>query len=252
MNIISIITPNFNSGNALEHVYNDLLNQRNNSFEWIVVDGGSNDYSAKLLKDMQNSNEWIRLISEKDFGIYDAINKGVNIARGEYYLVVGSDDHIYKDAIEMYMSEIKNDPPDIVLSSVVKSGRVEGGFRPGMSWAGHQQVFLGNHSIGMLIKKSLHKKFGMYSNHYPMLADGYFLQNILMSDSVNIKIADFVAGEFSLDGFSATNKVRSLSEGWMIQMSITKYPLLQILLFLLKVVFSIPKIYTEWLRRVNK
>jgi glycosyltransferase len=252
MNIISIITPNFNSGDSLEHVYKDLLNQRNNSFEWIIIDGGSTDNSARIARSMQSANEWIRFISEKDFGIYDAINKGIDIARGDYYLVVGSDDYIYKDAIEMYLSEARADAPDIVLSSVVKNGRINGGFRPGMSWAGHQQVFLGNHSVGMLIKKSLHEKYGLYSNQYPMLADGYFLQKILVSDSINIKVADFVAGEFSLDGFSATNKVRSLSEGWMIQMSITKHPLIQVLLFILKIVYSIPKIYIEWFRKVNK
>ena len=65
------------------------------NFEYIVVDGGSTDQTIEYLKSRENEIDYY--ISEKDYGIYDAINKGLSFARGEYVLLIHADDILKSD-----------------------------------------------------------------------------------------------------------------------------------------------------------
>lgn len=86
---ISIITVCYNSVNTIERTIKSVLNQDYPDFEYIIVDGDSNDGTLDIIKKYQES---IILISEPDNGIYDAMNKGINIATGEIIATLNSDD----------------------------------------------------------------------------------------------------------------------------------------------------------------
>jgi len=97
---ISIITATFNASSQLPDLITSLRAQSDRDFEWIVIDGGSTDSTVELLHgcgDLVTS-----MVSEPDFGIYHAINKGIRLSRADYYLVVGADDRLAQHAIENF------------------------------------------------------------------------------------------------------------------------------------------------------
>ena len=93
---ISIVTVNYNGGKTLKRTIESILNQTHNDIEYIIVDGKSTDNSVDIIKSYEeNFNKKgyeYRWISEKDTGIYNAMNKGIKLATGEIIGILNSDD----------------------------------------------------------------------------------------------------------------------------------------------------------------
>lgn len=90
---ISIITAAYNSVNTIQDTFNSVLNQNYEDIEYIVIDGGSTDGTIELIKQYAPLfNGRMVWISEKDKGIYDAMNKGIHMAKGEVVGILNSDD----------------------------------------------------------------------------------------------------------------------------------------------------------------
>ena len=81
--LVSIITPSFNCAEYIEKKILKIQNQTYQNIEHIIIDGGSNDNTIEILKKYNDKITWI---SEKDSGMYDAINKGFKMAREKFYL----------------------------------------------------------------------------------------------------------------------------------------------------------------------
>ncbi|SHG93074.1 glycosyltransferase family 2 protein [Flavobacterium defluvii] len=95
MSKLSIITINYNNREGLKKTIESVANQINTEFEYIVIDGGSNDGGREYLQSQaQNLDYWI---SEPDSGIYNAMNKGILKAKGEYILFLNSGDILLDD-----------------------------------------------------------------------------------------------------------------------------------------------------------
>ena len=82
--LLSIITINYNDVNGLEKTINSVINQTFQDFEYIIIDGGSSDKSIELIQSNKDRiNYWV---SEKDSGVFNAMNKGIKVANGTYLL----------------------------------------------------------------------------------------------------------------------------------------------------------------------
>lgn len=92
--IITIVTPTFNSGEYLEKCILSIKNQNYRNFEHIIIDGGSKDSTLDIIKKYENTYP-MKWISEPDNGMYDAINKGFNMASGDIYAWLNSDDFYF-------------------------------------------------------------------------------------------------------------------------------------------------------------
>lgn len=99
---LSIITINRNNEDGLRETIKSVLNQTNNNYQYIIIDGDSIDNSVEVLK--QNENNITYWISEPDKGIYDAMNKGIIKAEGEYILFLNSGDIFDNDEVLMKVS----------------------------------------------------------------------------------------------------------------------------------------------------
>ena len=97
---ISVITATYNSGVYLEDSIKSVIQQKDDNLEYIIIDGGSKDNTVDIIKKYsQYISYWV---SERDNGIYDAWNKGVKKATGDWILFIGGDDFLKPDAIKLY------------------------------------------------------------------------------------------------------------------------------------------------------
>ena len=118
---LSVITVTFNNFNGLRRTYFSLSSQSWRSFEWIVIDGDSSDETKTFLMGQNLSKTWL---SEPDRGIYDAMNKGVRLAKGQYFLFLNAGDELYgPNALSFFESFIDaND--DILLFGFALGNRL--------------------------------------------------------------------------------------------------------------------------------
>ena len=109
---ISIITPSYDSGRFIEEAIESVQTQSYGNVEHIVVDGGSTDNTIEIV----NKFTEVDLISEDDEGIYDALNKGIEKASGEYIGWLNADDVYTEDAFELYLEAYdQNCKPEIIV-----------------------------------------------------------------------------------------------------------------------------------------
>jgi len=101
---LSIITVNLNNRNGLKKTIDSVVSQTFKDFEWIVIDGGSTDGSRELIE--KYSEYFTYWCSEPDKGIYNAMNKGVIKAKGEYLLFLNSGDSLYEDSTLKKVSKV--------------------------------------------------------------------------------------------------------------------------------------------------
>ena len=97
---ISIITPTFNSQETIEDNINSVIQQDYDNWEQIIVDNLSEDKTLNIVSKFQSNKTTI--ISEKDKGIYDAINKGISKAKGDIISILHSDDFFYDNKCNAY------------------------------------------------------------------------------------------------------------------------------------------------------
>lgn len=98
--MISIITATFNSAKTLKDTIQSVLRQTNKDFEYLIIDGGSTDETIDIVKSYESEfSGRLKWVSEKDHGIYDAMNKGIKMASGDVVGILNSDDYFTSDDI---------------------------------------------------------------------------------------------------------------------------------------------------------
>lgn len=103
----SIITVVLNAQEQLKHTLESALSQKCDDYEYIIIDGESTDGTLDVIKNYAMLNSNIRYISETDSGIYNAMNKGIQMASGEYILFLGAGDVFFDDEVLHRVSEHK-------------------------------------------------------------------------------------------------------------------------------------------------
>src|SRR5258706_12465173 len=91
----SIIIPTYNADRTLNADIESSVRQKNRSYELLIIDGSSSDNTLKIVEMASEAYDNIRWVSEKDKGIYDAMNKGIKMARGKWLFFLGADDELY-------------------------------------------------------------------------------------------------------------------------------------------------------------
>ena len=96
---ISIVTVSYNSSLTISRTIESVLSQKNIDLEYIIVDGASKDGTVDIIRQYAEKKSCIKWISEKDNGIYDAMNKGISFATGEVIGILNSDDYYAGDTV---------------------------------------------------------------------------------------------------------------------------------------------------------
>ncbi|MGC6482604.1 MAG: glycosyltransferase [Synechococcus sp.] len=229
--IITVLTPTKNSAHCIKDLILSLELQTESNFLWLVVDSDSSDSTFELVNNAALKHK--QIVKGLDFSIYHGLNRGVNALKTEYYLVVGSDDCLHEDAIANYTDSIlMNHYPDFIFAGTSRTRHTVMP-RTNLGWLYGMHGVGSSHSVGTLIKTTLHSKFGYYSPRYPMLADAYFIKTALNFGSSAFH-ASFVAGFYADTGFSSNDSLHYLLEFFEVQTKTERFPFFQFILFLLR------------------
>ncbi len=118
---LSIITINRNNAQGLKKTMQSVVSQTSKDLEYIIVDGASTDESVEVIKHFAEQRD-IRWVSERDKGIYNAMNKGISMAQGEYVMILNSGDYLASPQVvdEMDKALKANNCPDILYGNMLK------------------------------------------------------------------------------------------------------------------------------------
>lgn len=210
---ITIVTATLNAEADLPKLVRSLQAQTDKDFEWLVADGGSSDGTQALLRSTHGLS--VRVSVARDFGIYDALNRAVSQVDDGYYLVVGADDVLFENAIADYRACASATLPDFVAAALRQGGRTIPA-RRGLGWLYGMLGEASSHAVGLLIKRSLHDRFGLYSRHFPIAADQLFVKTALRSGAT-IERMDRVVGEFGIEGTSGSDPLGQVTELFRVQ-----------------------------------
>ena len=227
--LISVVTVVFNGAATLEHTIRSVIEQEYRNVEYIIIDGGSTDGTLGIIRKYEdNIDYWV---SEKDAGIYDAINKGIGLANGDYYIVVGSDDELFVNGIKQVVdAQLAGGGVDFVVASMFLGNQLRTGMRPKRGWLGAHAMVNG-HSVGMLIRTKVHEKIGLYSTSYKLASDALMIKRLFYSGLRGVE-SDVIMGRFALEGASNSNLALGLCEGFLVQIETEKFKSLQVLIFI--------------------
>jgi len=166
---ISIITATLNSANNLETLINSVIPHISNKIEFIIIDGKSEDGTLDIIKKYSHYLSYWE--SSSDSGIYEAFNKGIKLAKGEFISFVGSDDILLKNYSEVYLSSIFNHPECNFFSSKGILDNIEVG--KNYSW---KDFFNGMKVVhpGSLHKRNLFEINGFFNTSYKIASDYEF------------------------------------------------------------------------------
>ena len=176
--MISLITATFNSGKTLEKTIQSVINQSYKDFEYIIIDNVSQDDTIKIIQKYENHIS--SFISEPDRGIYEAWNKGVQRAMGEWIAFLGSDDVLYPDALEKYALCLSQNPDINFISSRIVLYWGEKKIRTiGEKWDWKKfQHKMNIAHVGALHHKSLFETYGLFNPSFRIVGDYEFLLRV--------------------------------------------------------------------------
>ncbi len=207
---LSIITINLNNAEGLKLTIDSVLAQTNKDFEYIIIDGASTDGSVSCIKQALESDSSlsIKWISEKDTGIYNAMNKGIALAEGEYLLMLNSADYLVDasvvDSILPYL-----DGTDIVQGNIIVSRGNSMFIHKGYA---HSELSLIEILHGdfphqaTFTRKSVFKDYGLFDESYRLISDYIFYVKALGFGRASFKYIDLNISFFDPDGLSSQNQ----------------------------------------------
>lgn len=191
---ISIITVTYNSAKTLKDTLESVLKQKYTNYEHIIVDGLSKDNTMQIVKEYETKYDGkLKYISEKDSGLYDAMNKGIKMATGDIIGILNSDDiyaheNVLQEIVEkfketncdgtyanlIFMDEETMKKPQRIWNS--PKGKLENGWHPA-----HPTLYL---------KKEVYDKIGIFNLKYKIAADYDFMIRVMKDNTIKLNYID--------------------------------------------------------------
>ena len=210
---MTIITINRNNETGLEKTMRSVLAQACKAFDYVVVDGASKDKSVEVIhRYSEQFGDRLKWLSEPDKGIYNAMNKGIKMASGDYVQFLNSGDCLAADDVVMRMlDDLKSKGnPGILYGNMLKD-MPNGTILRDRCFAGQDITFLGfytgtlNHSPAF-IRRGLFDKYGLYDESLRIVSDWkWYFQAIVLGEEKPV-YTDIDVTLFDMHGISETNK----------------------------------------------
>ena len=226
---LSIITVTYNAAYTIEKTIQSVLNQSCKNYEYLIIDGNSTDDTLFLVKGFENRvskgefgirSDRFRVVSEPDKGLYDAMNKGINLAHGDFVWFINAGDKIYSsDTLQQVVDAINQHPDaDVIYGQTIIIDQAD-------------EVLGERHRIApaKLTKKSLldglvvchqsvivrRSNAPQYNLSYKLTADYDWMCRVLDVSRKNVYIDSYLS-KFQTAGLSSQRRKQSLKERFVI------------------------------------
>ncbi|SOD81204.1 glycosyltransferase family 2 protein [Spirosoma fluviale] len=198
----SIIIPTYNSARTIDCCLESILNQNFGNFEILIIDGISSDNTLTIARDYDDNR--IKIFSEPDKGIYDAMNKGILRSKGEWLYFIGSDDTLFdNDVLNDVFIQLSNQEVNVIYGNVLmmQSGLINDGEfnfeKIQTNLICHQAIFY---------QKKVFEILGGYSIRYKVYADADFNLKWFFSERISNRFFNRIIAKYSETGYSSVQK----------------------------------------------
>lgn len=201
---ISVITINYNNKNGLEKTLKSVTSQDYTDYEYIVIDGGSNDGSKELIEQYDGKISYWK--SEPDKGIYNAMNKGIAAANGEYVIFINSGDHFYNEhSLSTGSTYLSGE--DIIYGNLHVVNNESAYIK---EYSSDLSLFYFYHESlphpATFIRRNAFKKVGFYDENLKIVADWKWFLIAICMHQISFKKINITISTFYSDGISSDNE----------------------------------------------
>lgn len=209
---LSIVTINRNNAAGLEKTLQSVASQTCKEFEYIVIDGASTDESVEVIKRYESQFAHLKWVSEPDKGIYNAMNKGIRMATGDFIQILNSADCLAVPEVtgKMLAELERKGEPSILYGNMVKCFP-DGRKMVDKCFAGQEITMLGmftgtlNHDPAY-IRRELFEKYGYYDETLKIVSDWKWYLQVIILGGEKPQYVDMNVTLFDMTGISETNK----------------------------------------------
>ena len=209
---ISIVTICFNAAQTIEETINSVINQSYKNIEYIIIDGGSTDGTIDIIKKYED--KIIYWVSEPDYGLYHAMNKGIEKATGDIVGLINADDYYFEDAFLNVIKAYEKKSLDeyVFFGDMMHGNTLVKGWRPKALKIGA----FGAHP-SMFVPKKIYDRIGFYKLQYKILSDYDFMYRAFLVYKIKPIYLSVKTAFFRPGGLASQNIFRSYTEEMMIK-----------------------------------
>ena len=201
--LVSVLTPCYNSVKTIEKTLECIEKQSYQNIEYIIIDGGSTDGTLELIEKHRNRlPKQFTLVSEKDNGIYDAMNKGIRLAKGHLIGIVNSDDWYEEDTVEQVVKHYQGNFFEVVygMQRNYLNGKEKATFIYHHDFLSEQMI---THPT-CFVTKNAYEELGVFDLKYRSAADYDLMLRFWESKKVIFTPVQQILSNFQLGGMSST------------------------------------------------
>jgi glycosyltransferase involved in cell wall biosynthesis len=204
----SIITVCKNAEQNIERTIRSVIEQNFRDYEYIVIDGKSTDRTMEIINAYRQNIA--KFISELDIGIYDAMNKGIGLASGEYLLFLNAGDiFLHKNVLSIVAVQLAQSSVDIFYGHILKLDTSTGRCELSLQYPVVDSAFLFNYTIAhqaAFIHKEAFHKVGLYDATLRIVGDWEWFLRAFLRFHCSYRYYNFVCVIYRLDGLSESDK----------------------------------------------
>lgn len=207
--LFTIVTVCFNEEDKISNVLKSVLEQNFSNYEYIIVDGKSTDNTVRIIKSYQELfGDKLYFVSEKDNGLYDAMNKAIEMANGEYVLFVNADDKLLPGVLKKINQEIMKENSDIIYGNSINVYKFQDHVCTKVKKA-NRNITIKNLGRGMgvvhqsvFVKANIMREIGGFNTDYRIGADWDMLIRCVKK-GVSLRYVNIQICAFMTDGISS-------------------------------------------------
>lgn len=203
----SIITVCKNSETTIEKAVSSVINQSYKNYEYIIIDGVSTDNTLNIIN--KYSDKISKIISEPDSGLYDAMNKGIKQASGDYLFFLNSDDELINRSVLQVVANMAENFPDLLYGDLMVQDK-KTGRRSLQNHGKFNKIYLMKNTPcqpATFYKKELFEKYGDFDTNYKIVSDHEWFLRVFLKNKISAEYLGFPVNIFNIGGIS-TNKNR--------------------------------------------
>lgn len=202
---VSIITPCLNSSETIERTIKSVLQQTYSNIEYIIIDGKSTDNTINIIRQYLPKFEGrMRYISEKDSGIYNAMNKGIKLSTGQLIGIINSDDFYEKDTVEKVVLCSSREKYQVIYGycRIIDNNHITGIIKRNHKGLGKEMI---PHPTCFITRKT-YKDFGLFLTLYKITGDYELMLRLFYSGKVKFIQVKEILANFTLGGISSNKR----------------------------------------------